>query len=386
MNNNRTIPYGFVQGTYWRSFAVLMGFSSVYLLGVGFTSAQIGILTALACVFSALSQPLVASYADSPRSPSLKIIVLGLVGCQLLLVVPLPLVRDSLVLTGLCYGAAIALLQLLLPLVNSLATETINQGREIRFGLCRGAGSAAYALMAYLMGQVQEKWGVVSIPVCVCIILLALLGAIVSFPFEKSLRPQAKKNSAGGTGYLWKKYPRFCILLLGFVLIYMSHTLLNNFTFQIVEHIGGGSGEMGVAMALCAVLEVPAMLCFGLLLKRKKVEFWVRMCSVFFALKAFLTLLTTSIPVFYAVQVLQPFGWGIMSVASVFYVNAIMEPGDAIKGQAYITMTLTLGTVLSAVAGGQLIDNLGVTAMLTFGTAVAILGAGINLFSTQKTD
>ena len=151
-------------------------------------------------------------------------------------------------------------------------------------------------------------------------------------------------------------------------------------------NIGGGSGEMGVAMALCAVLEVPAMLCFGLLLKRKKVEFWVRMCSVFFALKAFLTLLTTSIPVFYAVQVLQPFGWGIMSVASVFYVNAIMEPGDAIKGQAYITMTLTLGTVLSAVAGGQLIDNLGVTAMLTFGTAVAILGAGINLFSTQKTD
>lgn len=381
-----TPRYLCIQTAYWMSFAALMGFSSVYLLGVGFSSTQIGLIIAAAGILSAVLQPAIASYADRPESPSLRQLVMAIVGTQLLLAVALLLVKGSMLLTGLLYGGAIAILQLTMPLINSLGTESINQGADLRFGFCRGMASAAYAVTAFCLGRVQERTGTAMVPVSVSLILLALLAALTLFPFRKSAAPvKEEKKTSGGLGYLWKRYPKFCLVLAGCVLLYVSHALINNFTFQILETKGGGAKEMGAVMAVCAILEMPAMFCFGWLLKKARVDFWLRICGIAFALKTLLTLLAPNIPAFYAVQILQPFGWGLISVAAVFYVNAVMAPQDAIKGQAYMTMTFTLGTVLASIAGGRLIDSMGVDAMLVFGTAAGFLGAAVLLAAVEKT-
>ena len=70
--------------------------------------------------------------------------------------------------------------------------------------------------------------------------------------------------------------------------------------------------------------------------------------------------------------------------SSVYYVNAIMEKQDAIKGQAYMTMTYTLGSVAGALIGGALIDGMGVVSMLIFATVSAAAGMGIMLFMAQR--
>lgn len=101
-------------------------------------------------------------------------------------------------------------------------------------------------------------------------------------------------------------------------------------------------------------------------------------------LKSLGTLLAPSIPVFYAVQILQMFGWALITVSSVYYVNSVMEEQDAIKGQAYMTMTYTLGSVLGALIGGTLIDKAGVEAMLLFGTVSAFVGMGIILAAARN--
>ena len=77
-------------------------------------------------------------------------------------------------------------------------------------------------------------------------------------------------------------------------------------------------------------------------------------------------------------------GWALIAVSSVYYVNSIMDAQDAIKGQAYLTMTYTLGSVLASLLGGALIDKAGVNAMLIFGTAAAFIGMIILLFATEK--
>ena len=71
--------------------------------------------------------------------------------------------------------------------------------------------------------------------------------------------------------------------------------------------------------------------------------------------------------------------------ASVYYVNALMEPEDAIKGQAYFTMAYTLGSVLGSFLGGTLIDLAGVHAMLLFSTVSAFIGALIVLIFAERT-
>ena len=55
---------------------------------------------------------------------------------------------------------------------------------------------------------------------------------------------------------------------MGCVLLYISHVLLNNFTFQIVESKGGNSADMGFSMALSALIELPTMFFFGYMLKK----------------------------------------------------------------------------------------------------------------------
>ena len=99
--------------------------------------------------------------------------------------------------------------------------------------------------------------------------------------------------------------------------------------------------------------------------------------SSFFALKCLGTLLAPTIPAFYMVQLFQPLGWGLMTVASVYYVNSIMQDRDRIKGQAYMTMTLSIGTIIGTLTGGVLIDLFGVNGMLAVSVAAGVAGMAV---------
>lgn len=388
---NYTVRYSYIQGCYWMSFAAIMGFSSVFLLDCGISNTQIGIIIAIAGIISAFLQPLIAGYADRPDAPPLKKMVSLICTVILILAVLLLFTRSSRLLAGILYGACITVLQLLLPLVNSLGTETMNQGKPLNWGISRGIGSVLYAIASYALGILVADAGAASIPVCIILGFGILLAALFVFPFSKTVGStvpddsSSKSGSAGGPLEFFRRYPRFGIVLAGTTLQYISHILLNNFTFQIVQSKGGGSPEMGVSMAISAFIELPTLFLFTYMVKKVRCDIWFRLCGLFFTVKALGTLLAPSIPVFYGIQIFQMLGWGLMTVSSVYYVNAIMKEQDAIKGQAYMTMTYTFGSVLGALIGGPLIDIAGVNAMLIFATVSAFAGMLIVVFAAERT-
>lgn len=386
-----TARYAFVQFSFWMNFASIVGFASIYLLSTGFSNTQIGIMIAVAGILSALLQPMIASYADRPASPSLKKITLFLAGVTLIFAILLNLSRCSRIFTGLFYGGCIALLQVLTPMINSLGMESLNQGRKLNFGISRGMGSLAYAVAAYLLGILVDKKGPVAVPPVILLGFGLLTIFILIFPFQKTPQKPAHPSGASGkstasSGVLafFLKYKRFTIVLIGCILLYISHVFINNFTFQIVETKGGTSADMGVAMALGSVLELPTMFLFGYMLKKARCDIWFRISGIFFTLKILFSLLVTNMAAFYVIQLFQMGGWALITVSSVYYVNSIMESEDAIKGQAYITMTYTLGSVLGALLGGTLLDHAGVNAMLITGIIAALVGAILLLFAAEK--
>ena len=77
--------------------------------------------------------------------------------------------------------------------------------------------------------------------------------------------------------------------------------------------------------------------------------------------------------------------WALIAIASVYYINAVMEPEDAVKGQAYYTMTYTLASVLGSLIGGPMIDAFGIGPTLAFGTVCAAVGTAIVLRFAQET-
>lgn len=384
-----TVRYALIQSFFWMSLAAVIGYISFFLLDSGYSNTQIGLVTAIAGALSAVLQPAVASYADRPGSASLKKILLILAVILLAVSILLLLAfHRNMIMTGLAYGLILMLLQSLIPLVNSLGITSLNQGQKLNYGIARGMGSVSYALCAYLLGILTEKTGAFSVPLAMMLLLLFLIGSLFLFPFENTgcEKPEKASASCGSIFSLFIKYKKFSIVLVGWTLIYISHVLLNNFAYQIVNSKNGGSAEMGVAMALAAMAEFPTLFLFNRMLKRARCDVWFRMSGIFFMLKSLCSLLAPNITVFYAVQLFQMFGWALVTVSSVYYVNAIVEEGDAIKGQAYMTMTYTLGTVAGALIGGALIDRSGVNSMLIFSTTAALIGAIIVFLAAERTE
>lgn len=387
--NDLTVRYAFIQCFFWMLFGGVIGFVSVYLLDCGFSNTQIGMLIAVAGLFSAIFQPVIAGYADKEKSPSLKKLMILFLALPITLnILLLAVYHKSAVLTGGFYACLMMIMQMLTPLVNALGMESINQKKKLNFGVARGMGSIGYAFIVYVVGIAVGVTGTVAVPIALLIVSGMLMAGLFLFPFQKVARPITETSMDEGKGnplLFFKQYPRFGVTLVGCILVYISHVLLNSFTFQIVKEKGGGSAEMGTAMAMASLIELPTMFLFAFMLKKIRCDIWFRISGIFFFLKTLGTLLAPNIPVFYGVQIFQMLGWALITVSSVYYVNSIMEKQDVIKGQAYMTMTYTLGSVIGALMGGALIDSLGVRSMLVFATASAAAGMVIMLLTAQKT-
>lgn len=388
MDKSLTPRYAGIQCFFWMGFATISGFASVFLLDAGFTNTQIGVIIAVSGTISAFLQPAAATMAESGGRLGLKELLCGagvLVLLMGLALTALSAADGSLLLTGTLYGACLLLLQLALPLVNAAGTQAINQGRRLNFGAARGVGSVAYAAAAWVLGILTDKLGAVSVPVLIALSFGLLAAAVLVFPFTQSAgKTEHTARGAGSPLAFFAKYPRFTLLLAGTTLIYTGHMILNSYMFQIVQSKGGGSAEMGAAVALSAFCELPTMFLFGLMLKKVRCDIWMRVSGFFFLLKAAFSWLAPNVTAFYAVQVLQMLGWGLISVASVYYINAVMEDCDAIKGQAYFTMTFTLGSVLGALIGGGILDWRGVNAMLGLAFAATLAGERIMYAAVKR--
>ena len=379
--NSLTLSYACIQGFYWMAFAAIGSFCSAYLLDAGFNSTTIGVLIAAAGVSATLLQPVFAAYADRPAGVSLRVLLIGLAllnaGLSLLLLLNH---NASRLLSWLLYWLLFTMIQVMQPLVNSLGMICINRGIRINFGAARATGSTTYGLLAWLLGAIMLTHGSGTVPLSM-LLSCCLLGLFLFlFPFRKDSEPKNDPNAhsvSGSPTVFFKKHPRFGLMLIGMILMYISHVLLNNFTIQIIGSKGGGSAEMGVAVCIAALLELPIMFLFDRIAQRISSRTLVRIAPFFFFLKILFALLVTSVIGYYLSQGFQMFGYALFYIASVYYVNDLMDEEDAVKGQAYAAATYTAGSVAASLIGGRLIDAAGVDAMLIFGILAAGLGAAI---------
>ena len=379
-----TASYGAVQFFFWFVYGTALAFASPYLLDCGLSNTEIGLISAAACALSVLLQPAVSAYADREKSPSIKTFLLIAGGGMMVFGLLLALVYGKGgLLNGLLLGCAILLVQMALPFTNALATETINQGKRLNFSFARAFGSIGYAVMSVTIGRLIAWKGTAVEPWALILTSACFFLSVMLFPFAKGRKEEHEKAKGSAAAFLGR-YPAFAVTLAGCVLIYISHVVINNFTYQIVVPRGGTSEHMGTALALAGLLEVLAMFFFPALTRWKDSGFWFRLSGVFFTLKALGTLLAPNMTVFYLVQLFQPLGWGLMTVASVYVVNDLMREQDRIKGQAYLTMSLSAATIIGSLGGGWMIDAFGVDGMLIAAVISGALGTAIVMGARAK--
>lgn len=381
-----TAHYAVIQGMYWMGFCMIFSYSSVYLLDRGFSNTEIGLVIGIAGTISAVLQPLIGGMADGKKGLSLRTMV-TMLGCLMaLLGAGLLVVPDNRVLTVFFYVLLVIFLQVLTPLVYSLGMECTNQGLNLNFGLARGLGSLSFAGISYLAGMLVAILGTKIIPILVIGLYVCFGWFVHRFRYHNVVHKCAEDTGPENQEKqsFFVRYPKYMALLVGAILVFASHNMINNFLFQIMESKGGGSSSMGTAMALAAAFELPTMFLFAWMVKWAGSDVWLKVSAIFFTIKAIGTLLVGNVIGMYLIQILQMFGFALFVVASVYYVNSIMEEKDRVKGQAYMTVTNTLGGVFGSSIGGALIDAFSIRTMLIVSVVAAIVGMGIMSVSTEK--
>lgn len=393
-----TLRYAAIQGCYWAAFCASISYAAVYLQDRGFSNSSIGILLAIGNIFAVIVQPLVAAWVDKSEKITIRQSL-----CILMAVIVI-LSGLMCVLSGIIWTVPIlfigicAILQTIQPLNSSLGMECEQYANPLNFGLARGIGSWSFAVLSTLLGMYLTHHKANTLPYIYLVLLLLEWFFIATFRYQDrrmtdkneqldNVTDEHEKNEATEThnGLLSfaRCYPRFMVFLLGVIMVFFMHMLINTFTINMVENVGGNSKDMGFALGLAAFCELPAMAIFSRLRHKTGVSKLIVFSAIVFSVKHILILFAPNVTILVGLHALQMLSYAIFLPGSIYYVNGIMQKGDEVKGQAYVTMAINIGGIFSSLIGGRIIDAFGFHTMMAIAAVVSIIGTVIMCFSIE---
>ncbi|MGV1010690.1 MAG: MFS transporter, partial [Dermatophilaceae bacterium] len=301
-----TVRYAALNAAYWSGFCLVMAFSSVFLLSRGLTNAQIGVTLAASGAVSVALQPVVARMAGRSRRP-LRVWIAALAALIAVAGAALALPRGP-IADAVLFGVVVCVLQVVLPLVNAIGMQATHQGVPVDFGSARAIGSFTFALTAAGMGALVAAMGPAVLPVALAVVQGLLMLAALTFAFQ----PSDASGVRSGAVPIPDAAPltpagrlRFWVLLAGVTGLYTSHTVINNFAYQIAVFHGGDASHLGLSFTIAATLETLPMLFFRQIVGRWHPGTLLRFAAAVFVVKAVATLLAPSLAAYLATMVLQ---------------------------------------------------------------------------------
>lgn len=388
------IYYSFLQIAYWVTSAVVFCFTTVFLQFRGYSNYEIGIVFAVGNIIGFVSQPLIAGYVDrSDRRTLLRCIRITAVLAVLLMLAVYLLPSGSVSLI-VAYALLVAGNTLLNPLCISLSFYIESWGCGINFSRARALGSLSFAACNVILGMLVQRVSENAVPTAF-ILFSSLLGlaTLLFVPVDRAHRiaaPERRMQSASekpsGLLEFARENKRFMLFLLGTATLYFTHGMIGNFMIEFIRSIGGGSEDMGNVLAFMTVVEVPVMLLFGRLTRRFRCSSLLRFAVIMFTVKELMIYLASSLPALYAAEALQAFSFALFVPASVRYVDEVIAKHNAVKGQAFVTSMMTLGSIFASYIGGLLLDTSTPGFTLLVGVIVSAVGTLVMLGAIQTTE
>lgn len=389
------LSYGAIQGAYWMYFGAIMSFASVFLLGKNYTNSEIGVILATASILAVILQPLLADAADKAQKFTLTNIT-GIIAIGLFIAtVSLYLFTTKTLLLSIIFIVLGAWLTSLQPLINSMAFYLSRSGHVINFGVTRSGGSIAYAVLCVILGSLVANYGIKVIPAAgMGMLILLLFSLLMTDKLYKSaisintIDSNIKKVAQGRETISLKAFVTrnkiFLIFTIGIVLVFFQNSVFNTYLMQIITAVGGTSSQMGRLFSFMALLELPGLFFFSQIRKRFSCQFLLKVASVAFVFKVLLTYMAPTVGFIYLAFLFQLISFPIFLSASVYLVDEVMEKGEAVKGQSFITGMITLSNVFASLLGGVILDLSGAPLLLLISTILAVIGTGIVFFTVGR--
>ena len=387
MNKNLTFRYSAHQFMYWAAVGGVVSFAATYLLSLGFSAAQVGGVLFSALLLSFLMQPVIGAFADRAEKNILPGMIVALSAlCTVCFLsarfLPLPQWAFEVI-----YVIGVMALDMQVPLMNSLSVYYTKRGYVINYGLGRGVGGFGFAVATlgygYLMEDLGEDW----MPIAAVMFIILAAAITLTYPRvnEKEAVSEEGAISAPCTiPEFVSKYRWYCISLFGILFLGAFHVMTENYLIEIFKRIGGDSSNVGVALFVATVTELPGMTLYPIFLKKYGSRKLLMTSGIFFMVKAVLLTLAGSVTAIYLIQLLQCITYVLMSMSQLYYAEECTSAADMIKGQSMITASYTLGCAVGNLLGGVIISSMGVKSMLYAGIGISALAVLVLTFTLPR--
>ena len=358
------------------------GFIAFYLQGNGFGNSMIGVITAVFCLVAVILQPMAGNLCDRIKILTWKRMIV-LLGLPYVLICIMMFIVKERWLVAVLFGSMYIIASIYLPMINTALFAYEREGIKLNFGVARGTGSAMYAIMALLIGNMALRFGTKIIPASGLIIMVLLLCVVSTMPpTKKSASESVEYEQTNVIGFI-KKYPYFSIMLLAVLFIFFSHNIIGTYLLQIVQYLGGNSSNLGTAMFIQAVVEIPVLFTFSFIMSKIKVGNLMILACAGYILRAVLYFVSINIGMIYITQLSQICSFAIIAAASVYFTGTSVREEDHATGQAFMTGMMSAGTVLGSLFGGAILDYVGMRALLSVNILLSVIGTGIAICSVR---
>jgi PPP family 3-phenylpropionic acid transporter len=260
---NRVWPFSF-------SFFLMASVASVVPIRVlfyqelGFTGAQIGLLSGVGPLVTLVAAPLWAGLADATKRHRTILSGVLLVGTALLFVSPLPTTFSWHLMIILLLSAFLAPVA---SFADSATMFMLGDQREM-FGRIRLGGTIGYGLTAAIVGTLVEDRGLRwAFWASAALVLLALM---VSQRF--SYDPTGRDSEGGGDVRRLLATPRWRLFLLLALAVGLTHAATDTYFFPYMKELGASASKMGFALTLGTISEIPVLFFGDRLIKRLRAQ------------------------------------------------------------------------------------------------------------------
>ena len=352
-------------------------FRVLFLEEQGLNAAQCGLVLAAGSLLAAISQPLTSALADKLRSR--RIVYIGSVCLWMVLIV-------LLLTAGHIRVAGFALCAGFVPLVSigdpvtygMIEAGGVNASLKYPkadFSLIRVTLSAGYCAINFLYTPIVKRFGPSAPFACTVLFLLGLLalsGRMRRFETvaeEKRSKPGINRKL--GLGRLFREYYLISFVLLNFLVA--LGTMTSSYMVYLLQETGMDTSLVGTASGLRVVGELLIMPLIPRIKRRISLPMLQAVSVGCCALQLLLYLVCKNPYVILSVVVLGGFCWGISLGTSAVYLRKMAPEGLDTTTLSLSTAMTNLGAIVIGLAGGTIIERMGIFALYRMALGCLIL-------------
>jgi len=358
---------------FFASVASVSPFIVLYYRGLGFTGAQIGLLTSITPLITLFSAPLWTGLADVTRRHRLIMSLALLVGVVVMLIFPFLNAFTPVLLVAVLYNAFFAPVS---SFADSATMVMLGDEKEM-YGRVRLGGTIGYGLSAPIAGMLVQNYGLKwAFWGCAALFLLAF---VVS---QNLVYSQVRADDpARRSVRALLADPRWLLFLTLAAASGVALAATNTYFFPYMNELGAKESFMGLALTIGTLSEIPVLFFGNRLVKRLQPYGLLVLTMVVTVIRLLsLAAIGTPNPVLF-VQLLNGLTFPAMWVAGVSYAYENAPAGMGTTAQGVFSATVFgLGTATGGFAGGLLLESVGGRGLyLVFGVVLLAILAIVTL-------